>query len=356
MCEIHYISVWLSHLDCQRLPLFQTLPNEGSQLASVCELWSKLAPTLFGGSFLNFSCSSEKTQIRHVKWHSCYPFVWKHRFILTGFDDKMSGWFLLCLRKSCSEGPIWACVAVPDIPSRGSSRSQGGTAPTKPETKGVCVCVCVCVVLASLLSWQDFNSGFQTPTWLYLYEHFHCLMNPGEVEKHKRVSNAFKTHLNQLQKSFFMSGRSDHLVTNESQALSSCTPRSVSINHATSCWPAGPLWCKLRAAPKTRWVQFVLLTKRKRGSKARGRLGVYLPAFSADVFMPLGPFNNSGSASRWHWFRKSQTWFTQQIWALIITYALAFFSRITVKFSFFFPFLDIKHSITDSPVCIYGWT
>lgn len=217
-------------------------------------------------------------------------------------------------------------------------------------------CVCLCVVLASLLSWQDFNSGFQTPTWLYLYEHFHCLMNPGEVEKHKRVSNAFKTHLNQLQKSFFMSGRSDHLVTNESQALSSCTPRSVSINHATSCWPAGPLWCKLRAAPKTRWVQFVLLTKRKRGSKARGRLGVYLPAFSADVFMPLGPFNNSGSASRWHWFRKSQTWFTQQIWALIITYALAFFSRITVKFSFFFPFLDIKHSITDSPVCIYGWT
>ena len=45
---------------------FHTLPKEGSQLASVCELWSKLAPTLFGGSFLSFSCSSGKRQMRSV--------------------------------------------------------------------------------------------------------------------------------------------------------------------------------------------------------------------------------------------------------------------------------------------------
>lgn len=52
-----------TNLDCQRRPLFHTLPKEGSQLASVCELWSKLAPTLFGGSFLSFSCSSGKSEM-----------------------------------------------------------------------------------------------------------------------------------------------------------------------------------------------------------------------------------------------------------------------------------------------------
>ncbi|CAB1316676.1 unnamed protein product, partial [Coregonus sp. 'balchen'] len=46
------------HLDCQRRPLFHTRPKEGSQLASVWELWSKLAPTRLGGSFFSFSCSS----------------------------------------------------------------------------------------------------------------------------------------------------------------------------------------------------------------------------------------------------------------------------------------------------------
>lgn len=50
----------VSYLDCQRRPLFHTRPNEGSQLASVCELWSKFAPTLFGGSFFSFSCSPDK--------------------------------------------------------------------------------------------------------------------------------------------------------------------------------------------------------------------------------------------------------------------------------------------------------
>lgn len=46
------------NLDCHRLPLFHTRPKDGSQLGSVCELWSKLAPTRFGGSFFSFSCSS----------------------------------------------------------------------------------------------------------------------------------------------------------------------------------------------------------------------------------------------------------------------------------------------------------
>lgn len=115
----------------------------------------------------------------------------------------------------------------------------------------------VCVVLVSLLSWADFNSGFLTLAWLYLYEHFHCLMNPGGWE------TVLKTHLKQLKKTFFKSGRSDHLITNKSQALSGCTPSAVDINHAASCWPARPLWWKFRAAPKTSWVQFVLLTKCK---------------------------------------------------------------------------------------------
>lgn len=68
---VKYIQLYISlseecssHLDCQRRPLFHTLPKEGSQLASVCELWSKLAPTLFGGSFFSFSCSSGKRQMR----------------------------------------------------------------------------------------------------------------------------------------------------------------------------------------------------------------------------------------------------------------------------------------------------
>lgn len=62
-------SVLKSHLDCQRLPLFHTRPKEGNQLASVCELWSKLAPTLFGGSFFSFSCSSEKKKIYIYRFH-----------------------------------------------------------------------------------------------------------------------------------------------------------------------------------------------------------------------------------------------------------------------------------------------
>lgn len=49
-----------AYLDCQRLPLFHTRPKDGSQLASVCEPWSKFAPTRLGGSFLSFSCSSVK--------------------------------------------------------------------------------------------------------------------------------------------------------------------------------------------------------------------------------------------------------------------------------------------------------
>lgn len=36
---------------------------------------------------------------------------------------------LLCLRKSWSDGPIWGWAAVSELPSRGSSWSQGGTAP-----------------------------------------------------------------------------------------------------------------------------------------------------------------------------------------------------------------------------------
>lgn len=47
-----------SYLDCQRRPLFQTLPKEGNQPALVLELWSKLAPTLSGGSFFSFCFSS----------------------------------------------------------------------------------------------------------------------------------------------------------------------------------------------------------------------------------------------------------------------------------------------------------
>lgn len=37
---------------------------------------------------------------------------------------------LLCFRKSWSDGPIWGRAEVPELPSRGSSCSQGGTAPT----------------------------------------------------------------------------------------------------------------------------------------------------------------------------------------------------------------------------------
>lgn len=66
-----------TNLDCQRRPLFHTLPKEGSQLASVCELWSKLAPTLFGGSFLSFSCSSGKSE---MSLYSHY-----RQIFLTGF-------------------------------------------------------------------------------------------------------------------------------------------------------------------------------------------------------------------------------------------------------------------------------
>lgn len=80
--------------------------------------------------------------------------------------------------------------------------------------------------------------------------------------------------------------------------------------------------------------QFVLLVKCWRGWKASGRRGAYLTAFPADAFVPLGPFINSGSVSRWHWFRKSQTWFIQEAWALIIT--LPPFLGIIVSFSFFF--------------------
>ena len=46
------------YLDCQRRPLFQTRPKEGSQPALVLELWSKLAPTRSGGSFFSFCFSS----------------------------------------------------------------------------------------------------------------------------------------------------------------------------------------------------------------------------------------------------------------------------------------------------------
>lgn len=62
----------------------------------------------------------------YAKTQTC-PFI--------GFDDEMLGGFLLCLWKSCSDGPIWACAAVPEDPSRGSSWSQGGTAPTMQQTK-----------------------------------------------------------------------------------------------------------------------------------------------------------------------------------------------------------------------------
>lgn len=134
------------YLDCQRLPLFHTLPKEGSQLASVCELWSKLAPTLFGGSFLSFSCCSGK----------------KETFLMTlkpwGCDDEMSGRFILCLRKSCSEGPMCVYVVVPEVPSRGSSWNQGGTAPTMQQTKDEWV------ILPSALMWFDLSSGCLTHT------------------------------------------------------------------------------------------------------------------------------------------------------------------------------------------------
>lgn len=60
-----------AHLDCQRLPLFHTRPKDGSQLASVCKLWSKFAPTRLGGSFLSFSCSSVEIQRRYIySWNT----------------------------------------------------------------------------------------------------------------------------------------------------------------------------------------------------------------------------------------------------------------------------------------------
>lgn len=50
---------------------------------------------------------------------------------------------------------------------------------------------------------------------------------------------------------------SDHLIADESQALSSGAPRSVII--LASCWPVGSLWCKSRAAPETRWARFMTI-------------------------------------------------------------------------------------------------
>lgn len=59
------------YLDCQRRPLFQTRPKEGSQPALVLELWSKLAPTLSGGSFFNFCFSSITSKWLYVSGQLC---------------------------------------------------------------------------------------------------------------------------------------------------------------------------------------------------------------------------------------------------------------------------------------------
>lgn len=56
--------------------------------------------------------------------------------------------------------------------------------------------------------------------------------------------------------SFVIRAVSDHLITYESQALSSCTPWSIVMD--TSCWPVGPLWCKFRAAPEKRGIICVI--------------------------------------------------------------------------------------------------
>lgn len=43
-------------------------------------------------------------------------------------------WFLLCLRNSWSDGPISTFAVELEVPSRGSSWSQGGTAPVKEKS------------------------------------------------------------------------------------------------------------------------------------------------------------------------------------------------------------------------------
>lgn len=81
-----------------------------------------------------------------LKYFDCFlPQVYIHVYNLGVENDwfiifgwtipkiNFCAWFLLCLRKSWSEGPIWGCAAAPEVPSRGSSCSQGGTAPTTHE-------------------------------------------------------------------------------------------------------------------------------------------------------------------------------------------------------------------------------
>lgn len=109
--------------------------------------------------------------------------------------------------------------------------------------------------------------------------------------------------------------------------------------HGPSSWtlPAGrldPCGVNSELLPRNEELwKFVLLVKCKQQSNAR--LGVYLTVLPADVFVPLGPFNNSGSASRWHWFRKSQTWFIQEVLALSIS-PLPFFASYFLLYSYIF--------------------
>lgn len=67
-------------------------------------------------------------------------------------------------------------------------------------------------------------------TWLYLYEHFHRLMNPGGQETHEHVSDVLKTHLFKRQTLF---SSPDNLWT------SGLVQRRSTVRHRRRFLPAG---------------------------------------------------------------------------------------------------------------------
>lgn len=145
---------------------------------------------------------------------------------------------LLCLRKSWSDGPIWGWAVAPELPSRGSSWSQGGTAPTThtghtgDNTFKTCnswADAVKCMKNSDIkLFFSSATSLFHIHPLLYLYEHFHCLLSPAK-NKHlwvqgegiHRIKN-----ITQLGRNWKLSSwrPSVYLITNECQALSSCPP------------------------------------------------------------------------------------------------------------------------------------
>lgn len=121
----------------------------------------------------------------------------------------------------------------------------------------------------ALVSWL--KSGFLMPTWLYLYEHSHCLMNPGVEEAHQHVSNTLKIQL-QFHKEHVW-----RLFTWYPMKVRPCPAALQGPSTSTMPLPAGrsdPCGVNSELLPRhdeSNLPQFVLLTKWKRGWKARGR-------------------------------------------------------------------------------------